>query len=83
MDNQCGKIIRLLREHRELTQIELAKQDERYHLSKKLYRVLYYGPKDGGTLNDTLLYPLGEYEYQQTRIKEEIVNPRGTAFQLY
>ncbi|MCR5056626.1 MAG: helix-turn-helix domain-containing protein [Clostridia bacterium] len=26
MDNQCGKIIRLLREHRELTQTELAKQ---------------------------------------------------------
>ena len=57
-------------------------QDSRTNLSKKLYRVLYYGPENGGTLDDTMMYPLNNVDYVLTRYLDEIVNPNGTAFQL-
>ena len=52
--------------------------------SKKLYRVLYFGPEDGGTLNDTLIWPLTDVPYDRTIIKDVIINSFwGTDFQCY
>lgn len=44
---------------------------------RKIYSILYYGPKDGGTLNDTITSPLQDYDRNQINIKKEIVNTKS------
>ena len=45
---------------------------------KKIYSILYYGPEDGGTLNDTIFnYNPPSYDRSQIRIKKETVHKKS------
>ena len=53
-------------------------------ISAKLYRILYYGPDNGGTLNDTIVSPLVAYQNTGGKIKDVEINKYWyTDFKLY